>query len=203
VVASFESSLRILLGLEGGYSNHPSDIGGETWMGVSRKFWPKWPGWLRVDAAKADGKAGNALEKALRDDLELQAQVASFYRESFWGPIRGDDLPSQGLADEMFEMAVHLGPQKPVAWLQAALNALNRQGSLYDEIHADGLMGPHTLDSLHSYLTTDPVGMLVKLLNVEQGHYYFEGATRDRDKETFLRGWLGRVVIGGAVAPGG
>lgn len=35
----------IIINNEGGYSNHPSDYGGETIYGISRKYHPNWLGW--------------------------------------------------------------------------------------------------------------------------------------------------------------
>lgn len=32
---------------EGGYANHCNDNGGETYAGISRKFWPGRNGWRR------------------------------------------------------------------------------------------------------------------------------------------------------------
>ena len=37
---------------EGGFVDDPSDSGGMTYAGVSRKWFPNWEGWKIVDAHK-------------------------------------------------------------------------------------------------------------------------------------------------------
>jgi len=51
------------------------------------------------------------------------------------------------------------------------------------------------MDALTAYLRTGPSSQLVLLLNVEQGHHYFDQAMRRESQEDFIRGWLKRVSI--------
>lgn len=39
---------------EGGYANVLGDKGGETYMGISRVYWPSWPGWPVIDDWRAE-----------------------------------------------------------------------------------------------------------------------------------------------------
>ena len=96
----FGQALARLLPFEGGYSNLAADRGGETYRGISRKNWPRWQGWNRVDQAKA--RAG--FPASLEQDGELQTLVRQFYRSEFWRP-EFETLPSQDLANKVFDIA--------------------------------------------------------------------------------------------------
>ena len=41
---NFDECLKMLLHHEGGYVNHPSDPGGETNLGVTKKVYQEWGG---------------------------------------------------------------------------------------------------------------------------------------------------------------
>ncbi len=44
-MADFKKAFQILEKWEGGYSNHISDTGGETYKGITRKNYPKMSFW--------------------------------------------------------------------------------------------------------------------------------------------------------------
>lgn len=89
--SAFEKALSHTLGFEGGYANDPADRGGETFRGISRISWPKWPGWALIDRARADGlTSAPALDRHFADDPEMARLVTDFYRNEFWKPFSGD-----------------------------------------------------------------------------------------------------------------
>lgn len=95
---------------EGGYVNHPSDPGGETRWGVSKRAHP---------------------------DLDIRAlteeQARAVYREGYWDPIRGDELPP-GVGLAVFDWVVHSDRRTVVVpRLQRLVGA-----------KPDGLLGPKT-----------------------------------------------------------
>ena len=51
-MANFEDEFNRIIFVEGGYVNDPSDAGGETYLGISRKANPYWKGWEMVDTIK-------------------------------------------------------------------------------------------------------------------------------------------------------
>lgn len=195
-MASFDLAFRRTMHHEAGYAKDPLDPGGETWRGISRHHWPDWEGWGRVDQAKADlGDVSiGELERVLWKDERLEGMVRSFYRREFWSRVSGDAI-DQALAEELFDSAVNLGPERVGAWFQAALNVMNRREKLYPDLRVDGSIGPKTLEALRVYLTRDPDTFLILLLNVEQGHRYFERTMGDEKLERFIRGWLERVQL--------
>ena len=68
---SFETVVHMVLEHEGGYVNHPSDPGGETKYGISKRAYPD------VDIAELT-----------KDD------AADLYKRDYWDRIKGDDLPA-------------------------------------------------------------------------------------------------------------
>ena len=48
-MGDFQKAYKELMRVEGFYSMDPSDPGGETIYGISRRNWPKWVGWEIVD----------------------------------------------------------------------------------------------------------------------------------------------------------
>ncbi|MEE9384342.1 MAG: glycosyl hydrolase 108 family protein [Nannocystaceae bacterium] len=137
---------------EGGYSNNPDDLGGETYKGISRVYHPSWIGWAIVDGWKAKHLQApeNRDEGWLQNNERMQRYVREFYKAQFWDTWRGDDvLEIDGaVAAEVFDTGVNMGVQKAVYYLQRALNVLNREGESWLDLEEDGLMGSRTLTAL-------------------------------------------------------
>ena len=51
--ADFNIAYNPVRTFEGDWCNVPGDKGGETYAGIARAFFPDWPGWHFIDAAKA------------------------------------------------------------------------------------------------------------------------------------------------------
>lgn len=128
--ANFESALKSVLHHEGGFVNHPSDPGGMTNLGVTKKVWEEWVG-HDVD------------EKAMRA-LTPEA-VGPMYKAKYWDKIKGDDLP-EGLDYAVFDAAVNSGPGRAAKWLQACVG-----------VEPDGGIGPKTLAAVASFDPKDLV----------------------------------------------
>lgn len=95
--ANFDACLAEVLAHEGGYVNHPSDPGGETNMGISKRSYP-----------------GENIKGMTR------ARAAAIYRRDFWDRVRGHDLPD-GIDLVAFDPAVNSGVSRGAKWLQSAL----------------------------------------------------------------------------------
>lgn len=95
-MSAFGRAFELLIGHEGGYVNHPSDPGGETKFGISKRSHPD----LDIAALTlADAKA--------------------IYKRDYWDRVRGDALPP-ALAFLVFDAAVNNGVGRAIRWLQAA-----------------------------------------------------------------------------------
>jgi len=97
---NFDTAFDRLIGHEGGYSNHPSDPGGETMWGVT------------IAVARANGYAG-----AMRD---MPRDVAkAIYRAQYWDKVQADNMPFP-VAFQVFDAAVNHGTVQAAKFLQRA-----------------------------------------------------------------------------------
>jgi lysozyme family protein len=118
---NFEKSLELVLQHEGGYTNHPSDPGGRTNLGVTQRVWENYVG------HKVDETEMRSLTKEL---------VAPLYRKEYWDAVHGDQLPC-GADYLAFDFAVNAGAFRSIKTIQRALN-----------ITADGVIGPVTVKAI-------------------------------------------------------
>lgn len=193
-MADFNTAFRLTMGHEGGYANDPVDRGGETYKGIARNFWPTWAGWKIVDRVKA-GKPWN-LNSALAAKTDLQKLVQGFYKANFWDINRLDDVSSQQIANELFDIGVNMGTGIAAKFLQEALNLCNRNQSAYPDLIIDGKIGPVTLSTLNSKANAANV---FNTLNLLQGERYLNIMRSAPAQERFWNSWLSRVEIRRAV----
>ena len=171
-----ESELNALLQREGGYVHDPNDRGGETNYGIT------------VAVARANGFTGS-----MRD---LPLSVAKdIYRKQYWTGPGYDKVAevSPGIAAELFDTGVNMGPSVASKFLQRSLNALNRQGRDYPDLVVDGAVGPASVGALKAFITKrgdTGESVLLKALNCLQGARYIELAEGRKANEEFVFGWL-------------
>lgn len=195
-MANFFESFKKVLSAEGLYSDNVNDIGGITYCGISRVFFPDWNGWDYIDAVKNINGAPDFSLMPAEKKVALEIEVQNFYRNEFWKRIQGDRIPYQDVADELFDSAVNTGVGTAVEFLQDALNVLNRNGKSYADIDVDGRMGGNTLNALKYYENrAGERKALIKVMNLLQGNRYIEIARKTESQQVFLRGWLSRVSI--------
>lgn len=189
-MANFTEAYRLTSAHEGGYVNDRVVRGGETYRGISRIHHPNWQGWRVIDAAKSEAN----FPGSLKSDRSLQTSVKKFYRQRYWDPFRGDDIPDQEVANELYDTGVNMGLRRAVRFLQHGLNLLNRDEKDYRDLVVDGWFGERTLATLLTHLeqeeNADP---LLKLLNIQQGARYAAIMEADSSQERFARGWLKRA----------
>lgn len=171
-----DAMIETLVGKEGGYSNHPSDTGGETMWGIT------------VAVARANGYRG-PMRSMPRDTAK------DIYRRKYFVLPGFDRVAEQSaaVAEELFDTGVNMGPSVASTFLQRLLNGLNRQGKDYADIGVDGDIGPATLRALKAYLAKrgkDGEKALLKGLNALQGARYVALAEGRSANEDFLHGWL-------------
>ena len=184
---AFELAFNKTMLIEGGYSMDRFDPGGETYMGISRVYWPDWEGWTWIDSESIQG---NPIQKTL-----LQTAVRRFYRTNFWNIIRGNDLAqyTTDLSSEVFDTSVNLSTDKASKFLQEALNLLNANQSLYPDLMIDGQLGPKSMYCLDQYTKkTNTMTLLLNVLNNLQGEYYINKMRKYPEKERW-RGWFLRT----------
>lgn len=187
----FESAFSYTMFHEGLYSNDSDDYGKETYLGISRVHNRNWPGWLIIDWCKLQSDFNKALEE--KED-ELYSLAKTHYYYNFYIIVGGDKLDEE-LALEMFDNAVNFGTKRSVIFLQQALNSLNRNGKLFNDLKEDGVFGKNTMDALRVIEKLHEISLVIKIINVLQGYYYINRTREDSTQEKFIRGWFNRVTI--------
>lgn len=176
---SVEPGLNALVQREGGYVNNPADHGGPTKYGITEQ------------RARAYGFEGDMRDLPLSLALDI-------YRKMFWTGPGFDQVAKRAprLADELFDTGVNMGPKVAATFLQRVLNVLNRGGSDYPDIDADGDIGAMTLHALDGLLARRSDGERVLLVAVDalQGARYIGVAEANPTQEVFEYGWLANRV---------
>ena len=177
---------------EGGYSNHASDSGGETYRGIARNFHPDWQGWPYIDQCRTMANFPKMLDSVEgMDDL-----VLAFYKGEFWDTWNGDSLAdiSYAVAAEIFESGVNVGLGRSTKWFQRSCNLLNRQDALFDDLVLDGALGYKSQTALRILTNKHEDTDVVRLLNLFQGWHYIQLTERKESQEDFIRGWVRQRV---------
>ena len=130
MLSNFPASLALVLKSEGGFVNHPSDPGGMTNLGVTKKVWEAWVK-HPVDEAEM---------RSLTPEL-----VGPLYKANYWDACKCDDL-QRGVDYCVFDAAVNMGSGRAAKLLQAALG-----------VTADGSIGRATIAAATA---ADPVELL-------------------------------------------
>lgn len=182
----FLAALAATLNHEGGYSADKLDPGGQTFMGISRVYWPHWPGWIKIDEwLLAD-----------RPEMDLTTDVEQFYYNNFWSRFQGDVIAelSPAVASELFDTSVNLGVADAVRFFQTALNMQNRNEAIYPDLQTDGKLGPKTIKTLKKNLSIQPGNRALNetiLLNCMNGEQYI--CYKSNPRHEYFRGWFGRI----------
>lgn len=116
-MATFEKSFTKTVKAEGGYVNDPNDAGGETYMGVTRKYHPNLAMWNKIDKYKKS-LSKKELNKVLKEDEQVQKDVRSVYWNSYWKPLRLDEVNSQLIANQFFDNAINCGVTATIKLMQ-------------------------------------------------------------------------------------
>ncbi len=115
---TFKEIIKVVLIKEGGYVNDPTDRGGETNFGISKRAFPN------VDI------------KNLTEE-----QAIDIYYIHYWVKGRCNQVP-ESLKKIYFDMCVNFGIRGAVRVLQETANSVGAN------IRVDGLLGPNTSKSI-------------------------------------------------------
>lgn len=96
----FEKCIEVILRHEGGYVNHPADPGGETNMGIAKKFYP---------------------------DLDIKnltrEEAIEIYYHDYWQRLNLTGIRSRSAVLEIFDMGVNAGLRTAVKLAQKLTGA--------------------------------------------------------------------------------
>lgn len=179
-MADFNNALEKVLQNEGGYSNDPHDPGRETYAGISRRFWPHWDGWKTIDKYKPLGN--NQMIHETAED------VAEFYFNTFWLPLKCDKIANESIAESLFDFAVNVGRKRAIRVLQDTVNIYSGK----KRIKVDGIMGEKTLAGIEAACRRSlkfPNGFIRFRID-----FYFDLCYNSPKKYRYLRGWIIRSL---------
>lgn len=185
---------------EGGWCNVAGDAGGETYAGIARNYFPAWPGWAFIDAAKAHPsfrQGTRAFSRHLAAIPGLQDMVMDWYRVEWWDRMGLAQFP-QPVADEIFEQSINLGRGGAGRYLQRLCNSLNynkrSDERLFADLAEDGAVGPKTLAALARVLDRrGSDAAVVHALNCLQGAHYIGLGAKNFQHRQFVDGWMTRT----------
>ncbi|MDA9095393.1 hypothetical protein N9J88_03255 [Porticoccaceae bacterium] len=171
-----------LIEREGGFVDHAHDLGGPTMYGITEAV-----------------AIANGWHLPI-EDLTLDVARDIYIDQYVTNPGLDRVLArSTRVTAELVDTGVNMGVTTAIKFLQRALNALNKNRSLYPDIKADGYLGNQTLAALIAYLRhrgAEGEEVLLKALNCLQGARYIELSEAREANESFTYGWLReRVVI--------
>jgi len=174
----------------GKYTDSPQDSGGPTRWGITEA------------TARAYGYTGPMRE------LPRDAAV-DIYLERYWTGPNFDrvNLVDPDLAERLLDFGVLAGQAIAGKHLQRCLNVLNRGGSEYPDVKADGLIGAMTVAALESFVArrgSTGRTVLLGMVTALQSEYLIALAERRPKDEEWQFGWQLNRAIGAVMAtPGG
>lgn len=152
----FQQCVDHVLENEGGYVNDPRDPGGETNYGISKRAFPH----LNIAAL-------------------TRADAVKIYHDHYWNDIKGDQIISNELAMQVFDMAVNAGTVTAAKLVQEIVGT-----------DQDGAIGRITLAAMDKYPSV--AGMIERYKFLRARHYCRIVARRP-ESVRFLSGWINRI----------
>lgn len=156
---------------EGNYVNHPSDRGGETYAGISRRSNPQWPGWTVIDSIKR--KTGAIDRFTYIEQVEIAAKE---HYHSIWLKEGFDQLINPNVAYYVFDTRIHHR-----SFIRLIGSVTEGRRIEYGDGWACQLgdLGDEFIERLRD----KRIGLF---------HYLVR---RDSSQQVFLRGWIGRAKV--------
>lgn len=177
-----------------GYKAVLPDI--EIYCGIERHFHPAWEGWPIIDALKFAASDENELKSSLEQNKKLKDKVRELFKQVYWDRFRGDQVPDQEIATELFLSSVEVGVGKAVTGLQKSLNALKPKDSSHPRVIEDGRLGPETLAALERHLLAEePPRLLLKAMRIMQALHYIARMKKNPGRDRVATVWLGKLVV--------
>lgn len=158
---------------EGGYSNVTADKGGETYAGISRRYFPNWEGWKVIDSYKENGEMKrNTIFPALDN------AVTAFYF-SRWNGQNFSFIQNQDIANLLFDFYVNSGGSA-IKGIQGLVG-----------VTKDGVMGQNTLKAINE---SNAKVLYSKLMNYRE-NFYKNIIAKDPTQKKFESGWTNRLAM--------
>ena len=142
---NFEMILKMLFGIEGGYSNNPNDKGGKTNLGVTQTTFDAWR------------KLNNRPKASVKTDL-TKAEARDLYYNMYWKESGADKLKDPREAMVLFDTAVNSSPEVAKKMFQKSngnfYSMLDNRKKYYDDIISKNAKQLEFKDGWYSRLKT-------------------------------------------------
>ena len=189
--------LLFTMSAEGAYSYRQADTGLQTYKGISRKWNPKWIGWVIVDKAlekypelkipyKKPPASIHKLNFELNVNEELEYLIYDFYYENYYTKCGAWNIGGK-LAVVLFDMAVLSGTRRASKSLQKCLNI-----HFKTNLVVDSQVGPGTLKVLNEVIGSRGLALVVEKLIYEYQDNLIEASKLDGNEENY-NGWMNRI----------
>lgn len=165
---NFEECLERVLKFEGGYCNNPADRGGPTNKGITQVTYDNFRIGKGLNRQPVSGISGD--------------EVREIYKNAYWKPIHGDDLP-EATSAVLFDAAVHSGVNRATRWLQKVVG-----------VKQDGAFGPATFRAVNEYVARNGDKDLAREMVGQREAFLYDLIERDPNQATFAKGWNNRLV---------
>ena len=161
------------IGLEGGYVNHPSDPGGETNKGITKKV------------AVAHGYTGPM--RTIPDDVVQSIYYRDYLVAPGYEPLVALDA---AVTEELFDTTVNMGPARPSRFFQQSLNEICPTLN----VRVDGKVGPATIAAFSRCQRTLLCQAMLPRLDAKQLAEYDRLVRVNPNLKVFYRGWVNRRI---------
>lgn len=169
-MADFDKAFKEVIGVEGGYVDHPADKGGPTNWGITIKTLSSYLGY---PVSAQDVK-----------ELDL-ATAKKIYKKRYWDVMGLDAIPSDFLAELIFDQGVNGGPTTAAKRYQSSLNALGAG------LKVDGEIGPATIAATKKY---PELRIANEFIKATQDNYAII-VVNDKSQLAFIKGWINRSQV--------
>ena len=189
--------LIFTMSAEGSYSYREVDKGLQTYKGISRKWNPKWIGWVIVDKAlekypelkipyKKPPASIHKLNFELNVNEELEYLIYAFYYENYYTKCGAWNIGGK-LAVVLFDMAVLSGTRRASKTLQKCLNI-----HFKTNLVVDSQVGSGTLKVLNEVIGSKGLDIVVDKLIYEFKDNLIEASKLEGNEENY-DGWMNRI----------
>ena len=194
---NYVRALIFTMAAEGAYSYRQADTGLQTYKGISRKWNPKWIGWVIVDKAlekypelkipyKKPPASIHKLNFELNVNEELEYIIYDFYYENYYTKCGAWNIGGK-LAVVLFDMAVLSGYKRSGKTLQKCLNI-----HFKTNLVVDSQVGSGTLKVLNEVIGSKGLDLVVEKLIYEYQDNLIEASKLDGNEENY-NGWMNRI----------
>jgi len=179
-MTDISSYIAGIVAREGGYTNEPSDAGGETNFGIT------------AGVARAYGYDGPMAEMPRSIAIDI-------YVKRYWLLPQLDQLDPicPTIASKLLDIGVNMGQTTGIKFLQRSLNVLN-DGQDYPDVTVDGLLGPICRHAVQLFLAKRGEAghqVLLTMIRGQQCVRYIELAEAKPSQERFEYGWQAQRTL--------